>query len=495
MLACVPLVWWGFVLSLDGLLHLAGGGLEARLDGPLQTCLLGSPLASLRWALGLGGGTALALLVTLVALGCAADSAGYLGHLRRTGTLQELASTHLTPERMVDGLARHAAARAGRLLMFPALLSAIFTLFAGSQAPPAGWIALALAPIALGFYLLPAAELWLRQGDRGPEGHWLVRLALAAVLACLALSPVLAEAGAAILAGPWAGAAAGALLSVPALLFCRALAIQALDENSPLRRAAARMARWLAPHRSRAYRDATANPLLFRERAVRSGSWLARHGWALAACAGVALLGTGVPALILTISAVAAAAFAALLSSSRSLMSERQQRTLEVLQQSGVTSRDFVQGWTTAVAASRQVDVGLVTLVTAGVALARGEQHLALGALLLGPVGVAAVESAAAWGLAYAGSARTRLEIWAVSLTYSSVSGLTTALAMTVLGPPLLATCWATGMGEGEYRLLLWLLVWLSFLAGALATAALGRYSAINALTHRPGRTGFVADP
>jgi hypothetical protein len=190
---------------------------------------------------------------------------------------------------------------------------------------------------------------------------------------------------------------------------------------------------------------------------------------------------------------VTVAAFAALLSSSRSLFNERQQRSLEVLQQSGVSARDFVAGWVSAVAACGRADVWIVLAAAAAAALARGETGALAFIVPLGVGGLAAVQSAAAWGMAYAATARSRFEVLAVSITYSCVSGVAFGAALTVLALPALGVGVVLQPSESHYLPLLSVLVGLSVLAGNLAAGALGRYSAVKALAERPGRLGFVA--
>lgn len=491
-LALLPFLFYTFGVGVTWFAWLLGGEPE-------------NPLADLEtfttMVACLGGGAAFALfvLLALVPLGQAALTARFVSSFRKARTLEEVVSTPLTATRLVDALAFHGLRGTVRSLVAPVVLCAALMVGANDQLPSWQWVLTPLAVAGSWYYGCLAGTAWERAGKRGGGGvASFVIGCLFVVLPLFALATLFGVVAA--VADFSTGLFATMLACAPLALVHRELALQGVDENSTVRRA---LARWSSSsaRRGTPYRSATSNAMLFRERAVRSGG------------VGQRLLRVHVPAVVALafaawlhhVSRDAAASFLAVLpllggyavlqtlySSAMGLYHERQQGTLDLLQQSGLSVREYVNGCVRASADKGMVDVGLVALVAGVSVVLSGGVGEALGVALTTLVSLLAVEAAAHWGTSMAADCRKKPQPALVALTFGTAVGIGFALAA-MLGFMLgLPAAMLLGARDAVLVLLSGFMAVGSLVVGLVLVRQVARTSAMNTLRQRGEVIGFV---
>lgn len=487
--ASAPAGFYLFLLGMEFLNWLLGQSTDSSsLLGP-------DALGAVRSALGAGAAVALFTTLTLVPLCQAGLYARVLSSFRKARTLEELAGTPMTAGGVLDSLARHSALQSLRTLVAPVTLCLLYLALAGQAGPRWDWALLPLGLALFWHYGFLAAAAWDRSG--GWLGAFVAALAVAGALACLLILEVLL----ALLSGFPAALLATALACLPAALGLRLLAAQGLDEASTLRRALGRCTR-AVNRRSVPYRAATSNAMLFRERAVRSGGFAQRlvkvHGPVLLVLAMSLAAFQGVSedpatAFLVALGLIACVSISqALHASSMGLYNERQQGTLDLLQQSGLPVRDYVSGCVRAASDKGMADV----LLAAGISLvavlflSAGIGSLAW-LLALAATGVVAVESAAVWGAALAADCRKRPQPVVVVLTYVTGVGVSVLLSLGSAGLLVALLAMLPG-GAGPALSVVAPLLLAGVLGGLWLVRAVAWKSALHTLTQRGAHIGFV---
>lgn len=486
--ASAPAGFYLFLLGMELLNWLLG-------QSPGSSSLLGpDAIGALRSALGAGAAVALFTTLTLVPLCQAGLYARVLSSFRKARTLEELAGTPMTAGGVLDSLARHSAFQSLKTLVAPVALCLLYLALAGEAGPGWDWALLPLGLALFWHYGFLAAAAWDRSG--GWLGAFGAALSVAGTLACLLILEVTLT----LLSGVPGALLGTALACLPAVVGLRLLAAQGLDEASPLRRALGRCTR-AVNRRSAPYRAATPNAMLFRERAVRSGGFGRRllkvHGpvllvlaMALAAFQGVSE--DPATAFLVALGLIACVSISqALHASSMGLYNERQQGTLDLLQQSGLPVRDYVSGCVRAASDKGMADVLLAAGVglVAVLSLSAGMGSLAW-LLALSATGVVAVESAAVWGAALAADCRKRPQPVVVVLTYVTAVGV--AVLLTLPGAGMLVALVALGIGPAAATPSAAPLLLAGVLAGLWMVRAVAWKSALHTLTQRGAHIGFV---
>lgn len=493
-LALLPFAFWSFITGMTWVSWLFGGEARDPLADPETYAIM---LACL------GGGAAFALFVLLlvVPIGQAALTARFLSSFRKARTLEEVVATPITPQRVVDALAVYGVRNTVRSLVAPVALCALLILAAGSDGPG---FEMALVPLGWAgcwYYATLAGTAWERGGQRGGVG-----LAALLVGGLFVLLPALVVVAAFIVMcvafGLGTAVALTAVACLPLSLIHRELAIQGVDENSALRRL---VARWsTSSRRGHAYRSSTSNAMLFRERAARSGGLGQRllrvHAPAVVAVAFACLLFQAEPdesAFLAVLPLLGLfAVLQALYASAMGLYHERQQGTLDLLQQSGLSVREYVNGCVRAASDRGMTDV-LIGAGAAGVAVLLMGHVEDLGLLLgLTLVTLLAVEAASHWGTSMAADCRKRPQPAIVVLTFATAVGIALGLATTggvlLLAVPLAIVADAAGL-SGSLACLdsgFWFL--LLMVAGLFGVRQVARISAMNTLRQRGDVIGFV---
>lgn len=507
----------GMVLGLA--LTLCGLPLVAVLWAHLKELLAGETAGlwqQLPEVLRLGGGVALAA-VLLIVPPLTAFAYGRAFHaLRRNGGMVDLLGSGLDPAQVVRGFLNQGLQRTLQALR-PGTLLALGFLVAGQVGTEFGWALLPLAWLPLWLPLALALAAWAATGRRGPG--WLAGMAMAAFAATAlvaALASVLVGIGAlGWFVGPMVRSAVWVVKSVSDALVgagvvgwpgglalglgtssvlavaARALALQGADPESRCRRLVARLER---PSRDRSWRDRTDNAMLFRGRAVRSGSLAARlqrsHAIAVVAVGLLFVYGPDL-ALVLVALVGVAVALLALFSASASLLDERQQGTLEVLQQSPMTVREYVTGRVRSATEAGAADV----LVAAGAAflalLFAGDLATAGLVAYAALCGLTALDSAAAYGTMAAADCRERLKPLYVFVSYTGA----VTFAVWLFTPLTSAATFAFQQfhAEGPIEFLISPGAALAVPIALAALSALARTSARQTLLQRRDHPGFLS--
>lgn len=491
------------VFLLVSLLALAPAGLMLSLIGmSWLTWALGSPtpeflvdpLGRLQGALGLGAPGALFFALLLVPAVQAGLDARLLRSLHQGRTLEDLLGSPLTPAAIADSLARHAFLRTVRLLLAPVALLAVLIVLAGKEARPWEWALLPLGMAPSFFYSLLAGSAWRRSGE-GAAVALATGLLVGLPLVVLMAGTTVVAAGFGIPAGLAGGLGVSALLAP----FHRFLALQGLESGSALRRLQGRLA-GKPSRRSRSLRGGPENAVLFREEA-RGGARPGRRflgGLQVGLVAFLVARGLGdgpedalyfYPLALALLACVSVAR--ALHGVSTGLYAERQQGTLDLLVQSGLSVGEFVAGCVRAQARQgfREFLGGAAALGVATALL--GPVQALPGLLAVAACGLAAVESAAVWGAALAADCRQRPQPVMVLLTWGFGAGLAIAFATMAVMVVGVAASWALGVETPQP----WHagLVLLGILAGLASQRAVAWKSALHTLTQRGHRIGFVA--
>lgn len=490
-LALLPFMFYAFGTGVTWFAWLCGGEPENPLTDP------GTWSTALSC---LGGGAAFALfvLLALVPLGQASLTARFVSSFRKARTLEEVVSTPLTARRLVDALAFHGVRSTVRSLAAPVALCAALVVPVADQGLSWEWVLTPLAVAGSWYYGCLAGTAWERAGKRGGPGvATMVVGCLFVVLPLIALATLFGVV--ATLADFASGLVATVLACLPLALVHRELAIQGIDENSSVRRM---LARWSSSsaRRGSPYQSSTSNAMLFRERAARSGGVAQRllrvHAPALAALAFAAWLSqvsadeSAFVAVLpfLTLYAV----LQTLYSSAMGLYHERQQGTLDLLQQSGLTVREYVNGCVRAAADKGMVDVGLVALVAGVSVLLAGQEQAMVVLLPMTLVALLAIEAAAHWGTSMAADCKKKPQPAVVAVTFGTAVGIGFGLAA-MLGFMLgLPAAMLMGAGEAFLALFSGFLTLASLVVGLVFVRQAARTSAMNTLRQRGDVIGFV---
>ncbi len=267
--------------------------------------------------------TLAAILGTLVPLAQLAGDGALLVSLSRERCLEEILGTRTGASEVVDQVAAHgilSVLRLGLTVIVPVLAGLLF-LFPGHRLGIAAsalvWIPAVAILVWVGSYVVQAAVAW--------TAGWGVLPAVLGYGGLVSSVGLLAAERGALSGLPW-GLVALALLA----LVARALARVGLER--PLRRPPARQRPALPPAKAARLR----NPVAFRE-----ASRL-RHGWVGLALLALAL-GGGLPLSWMAL--VVVQPLRASLATAGALATEREARTLEPLVLSGLSPRDFLDGW------------------------------------------------------------------------------------------------------------------------------------------------------
>jgi len=332
-------------------------------------------------------------------------------------------------------------------------------------------------------------------------------LSLARLIAILGPAVVTAWLGVRVawFLGPAPGAASVALTSVLWALFHREMAVKGLDSNSGLRRI---LRRWSTStsRRSRSFQAGPLNALVFREQASSSGTVHQRFlGFCVWAVPVLGLFGAvwagpeqmlGFLAMLWPLLGMLAVLRVLQVSSIR-LHEERQQGSLDLLLQTGLTVQEFVEGCV-GVAAGRGrrmlYPFVLATALALLPGLVEGELHwwplvwMALATFL-------SVEAAAAWGTSMSADCRHRPQPAGVVVTFLTAAGIGWGLASTAAFLLLVPVAVAVAPGDVLWTLhgeLVVILILSALPIGLLLVRQVALVSARNTLLQKGRTIGFV---
>lgn len=483
----------------------------------LENWLQGDPLSPLRDPFtreamrdALGGGASVSIFLTLL-IGPVAHAmltARLLGSFRKARVLEEVVATPLTSRRVVDALALHGMRRTLGVLVPPLAFCAACFLLSGW---PGQALLLALLPASWAlywFFAMLASKAWDGEAQRSESGLVFSLLRVVGIFGPLGIMASLGG-RVAFFAGPAAGAAVLVLLSVFWGLIHRELAVRGLDSDSWLRKTL-RNCSTSTSRRPRSLVGGSPNALLFRDQASRSGTLQQRllswglWGIPLASLFLAVLVGPqdalGIFTLLWPLMG-GLAVLRVLHASSLRLHEERQQGSLELLLQSGLTVQEFVEGCV-GVAAGRGrrllLPLVLATCVVVLSALAggsgRGEPIWWLVAWMA-LVGVLASEAAAAWGTSMAADCGHRPQPAGVVVTFLTAAGIGWGLVSSLGFLLFLPAAAAVGLGGSPDSLLgeiLALLLLAALPVGLFMVRLTALVSARKTLLHGGRTIGFV---
>ena len=496
-LAMLPAALFSMVLGTMLVEYWLDGGAANPLFAPSTWDTLGDCL---------GAGAVASIFLTLLVgpMAHAGLTARFLTSIRKARALEEVVATPLTSRRVVDALAVHGVQQALRTLALPLVFCSGLFWISGWPLENLLWAFLPASWAFYWFFSFLAIKAWDGETPHSESG---LALSLARLIALLGPAVVTAWLG--VRVGWFLGAAPGvALVILTSLLWAlvhREMAVKGLDSDSGLRRI---LRSWstAVSRRSRSFQAGPLNALVFREQAARSGTLHQRFlGYSLWVAPALALLGVVGAGPEPTLGFLAAfwpllgvlAVLRVLQVSSIRLHEERQQGSLDLLLQTGLTVQEFVEGCV-GVAAGRGRRVLYPFLLATAVALlpvlAEGEWNwwpvvwMALATFL-------SVEAAAAWGTSMSADCRHRPQPAGVVVTFLTAAGIGWGLASTAAFLLLVLVAVALAPGEvlsplhGE---LVGITVLAALPVGLLIVRQVALVSARNTLLQKGRTIGFV---
>jgi len=431
-------------------------------------------------------------------------TARFLTSFRKSRALEEVVATPLTPRRVLDALAVHGGRQTLRTLLPPLVFCAGLFWLSGW---PAEALLFALLPACWGvywFFALLAVKAWDGEAHHAEFG---LPLSLARMLGTIGPLAITAWLGGRVAwsFGPFAAATVVVLSSILWALVHREVAVRGLDSNSRVRRA---LRRWSssASRRPHSFLSGAPNALLFREQASRSGTLQQRF---LGGCL------WGMPLLALLLAWLVGPEYAmgffatlwpllgmmavlrVLQVSSVRLHDERQQGSLDLLLQTGLTVQEFVQGCV-GVAAGRGRRLLLPFILATSVAILSGfgwEDLTWWPVVWMAVVILLAVEAAAVWGTSMAADCRQRPQPSAVVVTFLTAVGIGWMLASSAGFLLVLPVAVASGHGVVEspfFEEMMALLTLAGLPIGLLVIRQVALVSARKTLSQKGRTIGFV---
>jgi hypothetical protein len=454
----------------------------------------------------LGAGAVASIFLTLLVgpMVHAGLTARFLTSIRKARALEEVVATPLTPRLVLDALANHGIQQALRTLALPLIFcSGLFWL---SEWPLENllWAFLPATWAIYWFYSFLAVKAW---GGETPHSERGVVLPLFRMVAFLAPAMATAWLGARVawFLGAAPGAALVVLTSALWALVHREMAVAGLHPDSGLRRS---LREWstAASRPSHYFQAEPLNALVFREQASSSGTlhqrFLAHCLWMLPTLTLLGIVGVGfektvgVLAMAWPLAGLLAVLLVLQFSSAR-LYEERQQGSLDLLFQTGLTVQEFVKGCVGVAAGRgrRMLYPFLLATVVVLLPAQTGKEWPGLSMAWVALTAFLSVEAAAAWGTSMAADYRHRPQPAGVVVTFLAAAGIGWGLlALAIVIPIVLIKVMLIPEGFllPAHDELLEGLFLTALPAGLLLVRQVALLSAHNTLLQKGRRIGFV---